>query len=310
MPKPSLAITIRTFNANELVRAWLDAYFSVDYINTTGKRLSEVELTDAVRNADVVIAGTEPFSRTVLESAQKLQVISRVGVGTDSIDLATAEKKHIKVQTTTQTTIQPVAEHTIALIFTMAKRIAEYNDAARRNDYSVRTASLVLGKTVGIIGLGRIGKRVAEIVSALGCRVIFYDPFIAKSPDPAWVQVASLDELLGNSDIITLHVPAQKESRPLMDREAFSRCRKGVLFVNTARGSLVDEEALFDAISRGDVGGAGLDVTVKEPYSGPLLGLDKVIFTPHVASNTTESRIAMEKEAIENLIQFVTKEQQ
>lgn len=310
MPKPSLAITIRTFTINEPVRAWLDSYFSVDFINTTGKRLSEKELMSAVRNADAVIAGTEPFSRAVLEPAQKLRVISRVGVGTDSVDMVTAEKKGITIQITTRATVQPVAEHTIALIFSMAKRITEYNNSARRNDYSVRTASLIQGKTVGIIGLGRIGKRVGEMMSALGCRVIFFDPFILKNPEPAWIQSPSLDELLAHSDIITLHIPAQRDNQPLMNREVFSRCRKGVLLVNTARGSLVDEKALYDAISRGVVAGAGLDVTIKEPYSGPLLGLPQVVFTPHVASNTTESRMAMEREAIENLILSVRREPQ
>lgn len=263
---------------------------------------------DALRNADAVIAGTEHFSRNVINAAPGLKVISRVGVGLDSVDLEAAAGLGIQVLITATSTVQPVAEHTLALIFCLAKRIAEYNEAARKRDHGIKKASLIQGKKVGIIGLGRIGSRVGELVSCLGCSVIFFDPFINRCPDPRWEKAESIGQLISSADIITLHVPAQKDQVPLLDREAFNKCRKGVIIVNTARGSLVDEQALSDALECGTVAAAGLDVTIKEPYSGPLLAFPQVIITPHVASNTTESRKAMENEAVENLIEAITKE--
>lgn len=302
MQKPLLAITIRTFTIDEHVKTRLDSYFTIDYINTSGRRLTETELLDAIKNSDAVIAGTELFSRRVIEAAPKLKVISRVGVGLDSVDLDIASKRGIRVLITATSTVQPVAEHTIALIFCLIKRIAEYNNSVRKNDYEVKQASLIQGKLVGIVGFGRIGSRVGELLSGLGCSIIFFDPFISQIPNPIWKKAESLDQLLTCADIITLHVPTQKDNIPLLNREAFNQCRKGVIIVNTARGSLIDEQALCDALSSGKVSGAGLDVFKTEPYSGPLEIFPQVIITPHIASNTIESRKEMETEAVNNLI--------
>lgn len=307
MQKPFLAITIRTFTLDETVRSRLESHFNIGYINTSGRRLTETELLDAIRNADMVIAGTELFSRRIIEAAPKLKVISRVGVGLDSVDLDTTSQRGIRILITAASTVQPVAEHAIALIFCLIKHIAEYNESVRKNEHEIKQASLIQGKKVGIIGFGRIGSRVGELLSCLGCSIIFFDPFISQTPNPTWEKAESLDKLLTCADIITLHVPAQKDNSPLLNREAFNQCRKGVIIVNTARGSLVDEQALFDALSSGKVAGAGLDVVIKEPYYGPLLSFPQVIITPHVASNTTESRRAMEHEAVENLIKTITK---
>jgi len=306
MPKPVLAITIRSFMLDEPAKRRLESHFTIGYVNSSGKRLSEPELVNAVRNADAVIAGTEPFSGTVINAAPELKVISRVGVGLDSVDLDAASGRGIRVLVTAGSTVQPVAEHTLALILCLTKRVAEYSESARKNEHGIKQASLLRGKKAGIIGLGRIGSRVGELLSCLGCPVIFFDPFVSRPPDPRWEKAESLNQLLSGADIITLHLPAQKDQPPLLDREAFNQCRRGVIIVNTARGSLVDEQALTDALGSGTVAGAGLDVTVKEPYSGPLLSFPRVIITPHVASNTTESRRAMEQEAVENLIQAMT----
>ena len=300
--RPSLAITIRSFALDHAVRKDLESHFHICYTNTSGRRLPESELIDAIRNADAVIAGTEVFSRKVIDSSPRLKVISRVGVGTDSIDLDAAAEKNIRVLITAASTIQPVAEHTLALIFCVLKQIAEYHLAVKNNDHATGQASLLQGKTVGIIGFGRIGSRTGELLSCLGCTVIFYDPFVPASPGPAFKKAGSLAEVLSQADIITLHVPARKGEKPLLDREAFNQCRKGVIIINTARGSLVDEQALYEALKAGTVAGAGLDVTATDPYTGPLLSLPRVIITPHVASNTVESRKAMEHEAVENIM--------
>jgi D-3-phosphoglycerate dehydrogenase / 2-oxoglutarate reductase len=307
MPKPILAITIRTFAFDEAVRTRLESHFTIDYINASGQRLNKSELKAAIRNADAVIAGTESFSEEVMDAAPNLKMISRVGVGLDSVDLDAASKRKIRIFITAASATQPVAEHTLALIFSLVKRLSEYTKSSETADHGIKQASILQGKKVGIIGLGRIGSRVGELLSCLGCSIIFFDPYLAQIPNPRWEKAKSLDHLLQCADIITLHVPAQKNNIPLLNREAFNQCREGVILVNTARGSLVDEQELFDALRRGTVAGAGLDVTMKEPYCGPLLSFPQVIITPHVASNTTESRRDMENEAVENLINAVTK---
>ncbi len=302
MQKSTLAITIRSFALSESVRRRLNKFLDIHFINNSERRLTEAELKDAVKNADAVIAGTEPFSRAVIESALRLKIISRVGTGLDSIDLEAASERGIRVLTTPGSTVQPVAEHTLSLILCAMKRIPEYNESVRRGDHRIKQASLLYKKTVGIIGLGRIGFRVGELLSCLGCPVLYFDPYLRYTPPDSWKRAASFRELLTGADIITLHASAPKRNVPLLNREAFNQCRKGVLVINTARGSLVDEHALVEALQRGIVAGAGLDVFMKEPYDGPLLSFPQVIVTPHVASNTRESRQAMEFEAVENLI--------
>ena len=306
--KPSLAITIRSFTPDAAVEEILKSRFDIRYVNTSGKRLSEDELSSAIRGADAVIAGTEEFTRSVIDASPQLRMISRVGVGTDSIDLDTAAKQNIRILITAASAIQPVAEHTLALIFCVSRRLAEYYTSARVHDHRVKQASLLFGKTVGIIGIGRIGSRVGELVLCLGCPVIYYDPFVTTSPNPAFTRAGSLDELFQKADIITLHVPAKKGDKALLDREAFNQCRNGVIIINTARGSLVDEQALSEALDSGKVAGAGLDVTAEEPYNGPLLSFPHVVITPHVASNTTESRKAMEREAVDNILNAISGE--
>nr|WP_319375375.1 NAD(P)-dependent oxidoreductase [uncultured Methanoregula sp.] len=302
MKKRTLAITIRSFDPDGSLRQQLDPFFEILYINSNGIRLGECEVSDAIQNAEAVIAGTEPFSRRTIQSAHKLKFISRVGVGLDTIDLEAAKEHNIRVLIAQLSTVQPVAEHTVALIMSTTKRINEYNAAIRSSDFSVKATSILQGKPVGIVGLGRIGFRVGELLTGFGCCIHFYDPFLNRATSPGWQRENSFEDLISKVDIITLHVPAQKDNMPLFNEESFNHCRDGVIIINTARGSLIDEDALSDALKRGKVASAGLDVFANEPYTGPLLLFPQVIVTPHVASNTIESRKNMEREAVTNLI--------
>jgi D-3-phosphoglycerate dehydrogenase len=161
---------------------------------------------------------------------------------------------------------------------------------------------LLSGKKVGVIGLGRIGKRVAASLHFLGCDILYYDPWVSGAIPDSWIGQSSVTDLLKNADIITLHTPGQADGKPLLDKDTLSFCKKGQVIINTARGSLIDEEALLQALREERICAAGLDVTTIEPYHGPLLKCPRVIITPHVASNTRESRQQMEIEAIENMI--------
>jgi len=301
MGQDTVAVTIRSFDPEGPAMVKLRGELSVCYVNRDGRRLSEEELSRALRGATGVIAGTEPFTSRVLEAARDLRVISRVGVGLDSVDLEAASRRDIIVTTTPIAPVQAVAEHTLALLLAVAKRIPLYQERLRQGEDAPLPATLLAGKTAGIVGMGRIGSRVGELLDALGCRIAYFDPAV-DAGRPSWSRKGSLEELAEVADIITLHAPAQPGNRPLIGREIISRCRRGVLLVNTARGSLLDEEALARGLEQGVIAGAGLDVFAREPYHGPLLRSPQLVATPHVASSTTESRQQMEMEAVDSLI--------
>lgn len=297
-----IAITIRSFEATQSLLTSFQDIGEISYINDTGKRLSEDELCKAVENVDGVIAGTEKFTKRVFESSPNLRVISRVGVGLDGIDLDVAQEHGVIVVSTPDAPIQAVAEHTLALVFAVLKRITIYNDNIRNGEYTIESGLLLNGRRVGIVGLGRIGRKVAEMLEGLGCKIIYYDPFMTCELDNTWHRAETLYELLENVDIVTLHLPPQKDNKPILDIKAFEKCRGGVVVINTARGSLIDESALVRAIENDIIWGVGLDVFPFEPYTGKLLDYPQVVTTPHVASNTIESRRQMEMEAVNNLI--------
>jgi D-3-phosphoglycerate dehydrogenase len=285
----------------------LRSHFAVTYLNDTGGRLTEDDLCRALRGADGAIAGTEPFTRRVLDAAGDLKVISRVGVGLDSVDLEAAASHGIRVTITPSAPVQAVAEHTLALVLSVAKQIPVCQARLREGDAVVPPPGLLVsGRTAGIVGMGRIGQRVAGLLEALGCRISYYDPRV-DAGRAAWVRKESLGDLARGADILTLHAPAQPGNRPLIGREIISLCRRGLILVNTARGSLIDEEALAYALEEGIVAGAGLDVFSREPYRGPLLRFPQVVATPHVASNTVETRRQMEMEAVDNMIEALAR---
>ena len=280
----------------------LNDEFEIVYINSTGLRLSENDLISAIRNTEYVIAGTEIFSKKVLEASTHLKVISRVGVGIDNIDIPNAGKHNVCILNTPETPGLAVAEHTLALLLTILKNIPKYNNQMRSGNYAVESGLMLSGKTVGIVGLGRIGYRVATMLAMLGCTIYYYDPYIRCSPPSDWISVSSLENLVNSVEVVTLHTAPQKDGTAIFDSRIFAQCKKGIIIINTARGSLIDERALVDALDTGIVSAAGLDVFPMEPYNGELLKYPHVIVTPHVASNTIESRQQMEMEAVEHII--------
>jgi D-3-phosphoglycerate dehydrogenase len=281
----------------------LENEFEITYINRTDSHLSEEDLIRSIRNADYVLAGTEVFTQKVIESSTVLKGISRVGAGTDNIDMHAAGKRNLQIMNTPDAPILAVSEHTLALLLSILKKIPQYDMQMKSGSYTIKPGFLLSGKTVGVIGLGRIGFAVASMLSALGCRIGFYDPYSRAEARKEWVSYPSLQKLAEASDIITIHAAPQENKAALLDNRFFSSCKKGVILINTARGSLVDEAALEKALADGRVSAAGLDVFTSEPYSGPLLKYPQVLVTPHVASNTKESRQQMEMEAVDNLIE-------
>lgn len=302
-----IAVTIRSFGSYEHLTELLGKDDSIIYINETGKRLNEKELIGVLQEAEGVIAGTEPFTENVLMNSPALKVISRVGVGIDNIDLHTAEKRGIDIRNTPISPSLAVAEHTIALILSILKRVSVYNTNMRKGVYGIEPGRMLSGKKVGIVGLGRIGYKVAEFLDFFGCTICYYDPFVDDNKVKGWTKRESLEELVSSIDILTLHASGKKDGDALINEDVFKKCKKGLIIINAARGFLVDEDALATAIENGIVAGAGMDVFSEEPYSGILLKYPQVITTPHIASNTIESRAEMEHEAIENLIDGLRK---
>ena len=297
-----VAITVRSFDYDGPAMADLLQSCDIVSANRSGRRLAETDLPDALRDSQGVIAGTEPFTRDVFAGARALRVISRVGVGTDSIDLAAARERGIRVFTTPDAATQAVAEHTLALTLAVLKRIGLYTLSRQGEEVSTPPGILLSGKTAGIIGLGRIGHRVATMLECLGCRIMYHDPAPGRDPRTGWTAARDLPDLLGQADVLTLHAPAQDGGKPLLGAGELALCRQGAIIINTARGTLIDEDALVSGLLSGHIAGAGLDVFAREPYRGPLLAFPQVVTTPHVASHTVESRREMEREAAANLL--------
>ncbi len=299
--KFSISIPIRSFVREGETYRILAERFNIVFFNETGKRLEGADLIRALAHADGAIAGTERYSKEILDACPSLKVISRVGVGTDNIDMQRAKDLEIAIRNTPDSPVNAVAEHTLALILSAMKNIPCHDRQARMNKTPVVPGSLLAGKTMGIIGMGRIGRRVAALAGCFGCTILYYDPYCNDDLSQNWERKTRLEDLLEEADIITIHAAPRKDQKPILDQNSFSLCKKGMIVINTARASFIDEKALADALENGRVSAACLDVQSKEPYDGPLLRYRNVIITPHVASNTLESRRLMEAEAVKNL---------
>jgi D-3-phosphoglycerate dehydrogenase / 2-oxoglutarate reductase len=255
----------------------------------------ESDLEQAIADCDgIVIRSATKLTADVLRHAQRLKVIGRAGVGVDNVDVEAATRKGIVVANAPESTVVSAAEHTLALLFALARHVPEAHAALKEGRWErSRFGGIELaGKTLGVLGFGRIGQQVARRALALEMRVVAYDPFVSRERfrELGAERVESLDEIYAQADFITLHLPLTDETRGSIGRDAIARMRPGVRIVNAARGELVDEDALADALRDGVVAAAALDVFSREPYDGPLLGLDNVVVTPHLAASTAEAQ--------------------
>lgn len=288
----------------------LDRLRSAGYelvLSSPGKQPTEDELLTLLPDCAGYLAGVEPVSARVLEAAGKLRVISRNGTGIDNIDLAAAQRRGIRICRAEGANAQGVAELAIGLMLGLARWIPFSDHHLKAGDWQRRKGIELLGKTLGVVGCGRIGRLVASMGVGLGMNVLGYDVM----PDPAFRPserfcFASLDEVLTRSHVITLHCPAPSDGQPLIDAAALAKMSKGVLLINTARYDLVDAAALAFAIQTGQVAGAAIDVFDREPPVGnPLVANDRVIATPHVGSFTDESVDRAVEVAVTNLLTYL-----
>jgi D-3-phosphoglycerate dehydrogenase / 2-oxoglutarate reductase len=262
--------------------------FEVD-VDLDGDLAEKLPAYDAI----IIRSGTQ-LTADLIERADRLKVIGRAGVGVDNVDLDAASKRGIVVANAPQSTVVSAAEHTVGLLLALSRSIPQAHAALKggRWERSGLAGLELAGKTLGLVGFGRIGQQVARRARGLEMRVLAYDPYVApdRFADLGVEQAGSLDELLAEADFLSLHLTLTGETRGLLGPEEFARMKDGVRIVNAARGELVDEEALVEALRSGKVAGAAIDVFSEEPYSGPLLELDNVVVTPHLAASTHEAQ--------------------
>ena len=277
--------------------------------NPFKRKLTVDEVSEMIDRYDPVgiIAGLEPLTQSVMQKAKKLKVISRCGIGLDSVDLEAARDRNITVTNTPDGPTRSVAELCIGLMISLLRRIHSSNEAIRRGQWDRPIGSLLYQKTIGILGCGRIGTCVAGILSGFECRVIGYD--IQHRDNHASYARVSMEDLLNQSDILTLHLSYSPATHHIIDRGKIRLMKNGSFLINTARGALVDETALYEALESGYLGGAALDTFEEEPYQGPMRDLDNVLLTAHIGSYAKEARMMMEKQAWDNLFNELRKKE-
>lgn len=269
-------------------------------LNPYRRKLNGDECLKHYQDEIGVIAGTEPITKEVLDGAKGLRVISRCGTGLDNIDMDAARRLGIHIFNTPDGPTLAVAELTIGLIIDLLRRVSEMDRDLRHGKWKKKMGNLLSGKKAGIIGYGKIGKKVGELLMKLDCTVSFHDKMLTSHPTVC--NSLPLEELLKCSDIICLHVSGNYKGNPLIGNKEIETMKKGAWIVNCSRGGVIDEDSLYQALETGHLAGAALDVFEEEPYSGRLIELPNVILTPHIGSYAKEARVAMETEAVENLL--------
>jgi len=282
---------------------------NLKYEITTG--LSLEELKKIIPEYDAIIIRSETkLKAEIIEAANRLKVIGRAGIGLDNVDLRAATKKGIVVMNTPQENAIAAAEHTIALMFSIARKIPQATASMKAGKWEKKKfmGLELYNKTLGVIGIGVIGTVVVDRARGLKMKVLGYDPFLTKeAAEKRGIELVSFDELLARSDFITVHTPLTDETRNLIDKSAIRKMKEGVILINCARGGIINEKDLYDAIKEGKVAGAALDVFEKEPAVGnPLFELEEVIHTPHLGASTGEAQENVSIAIAQQVVDYLT----
>jgi D-3-phosphoglycerate dehydrogenase len=264
--------------------------------NTTGRPLTSPELVQLIPGVDGYIAGVDCVDQEVVQAADQLRVIARYGVGVDSIDLEAARQTGIVVCNTPGANAGSVAELTIGLMLSLARNLPAAIQATKAGEWPRLSGISLEGKTVGLLGFGAVGAQVARRLSGFNCTILVYDPLVKQAqPEFPNVQIVSKEEVIQRSDFLSLHCALTAETRNMVDARFLAQMKPGSFLINTARGELIDESALFDALQSGKLRGAALDVFTHQPpgKGHPLLGLPQVITSPHMGAHTDSATNAM-----------------
>jgi D-3-phosphoglycerate dehydrogenase len=290
-------VTTTSYGTQDIqLRPFLEEKVGEVVYNTTGKPLSAEQLVEMLPGVDGYIAGLDDISAEALKAATDLKVVSRYGVGVNNVDLDAAKAHQIVVTNTPGANAKSVAELTVALILNLLRPVIPANAQTKAGEWPRFKGRSLEGKTVGLVGLGAIGKETAKRLAGFDCKILAYDIF----PDPAFseefkVTYVQLEELLSYSDIVSLHLPGMPETYEMVNDDFLGQMKQGAILVNTARGELVDETALVRALESGKLKAAALDVFKKEPpgVENPILAFDQVIVTPHMGAHSDSATNAM-----------------
>lgn len=290
---------------NAAAKAVLEGFFDEIVYNEKGVPLKGQDIIDHLQGCDAYIAGLDYITADVIaQMPESVKVISRYGVGIDRVDVPAAKARGIVVTNTPGANSTSVCELAFGLMLCAARNIPQLHEAVTRSEWPRSEGVELAGRTLGIVGMGAIGKRLAIRAKAFEMNVLAYDPYFdAVFAAQNGVVRKELDELLREADVVSLHVPLTEETKHMISAERIAEMKQGAIIINTARGGLIDEEAAAQAIVSGKLGGLGLDAFEQEPLTdSPLKGLPRVIFTPHTGAHTGEATQKMAMMAVENAI--------
>ncbi len=311
MPPQRVLITTVPFGEHSVALDRLRSEGLEFVLNPIGRRLKEEELAELIGGFDLLIAGTEPITARVLAHADRLRLISRVGVGLDSVDLIAARERGVHVSYTPEAPAPAVAELTLGLMLSLLRHIAPADRSVRGGAWRRLMGRRLDGLTVGVLGAGRVGTRVIRMIRAAfpSTTVLAHD----RSPDPSlerelgvrWVDPAAM---FAEADIVTVHVPLTAHTRNLIAAPELGLMKPTAFLINTARGGIVNESHLAAALREGRLQGAAIDVFQDEPYIGELVGCENVLLTCHMGSMSEDCRVRMEIEATDEVVRFARRE--
>lgn len=304
----ALITTVPFADKNRLPIELLDSAGIEYLINPLGRKLKEQELADMVTDFDAIIAGTEPITDMVMSRANRLKLISRVGIGLDSVDLLSAENRGIKVSYTPDAPAPAVAELTIGLMLSLLRSIHVANLQLHNGSWHRHFGRRIAEVTIGVIGTGRIGARVLRRLRAFGTpRVLVNDlhPDLKLVPELKLEWVGK-EDIYRQADVISLHVPLTSQTRNMIQRRQLLEMKPDALLINTSRGGIVNEHDLAEVMRSGHLGGVAIDVFDHEPYIGELSSIERCLLTSHMGSMSVDCRTRMEIEATEEIVRFLT----
>jgi D-3-phosphoglycerate dehydrogenase len=306
---PKVLITTVPFGQRNRLPLELLETSGIDYlVNPLGRKLKEAELADMVSDFDALIAGTEPITDRVMSRASRLKLISRVGIGLDSVDLLAAERRGIHVCYTPDAPAPAVAELAFGLMLSLLRSVHVANLQLHHGDWHRHMGRRLAEVTVGVIGVGRIGARVLRRVPAFGTpRVLVNDlkPDLKLVPELK-LEWTAKEDIYRAADVITLHVPLTAHTRNMIRREQLLLMKPDALLINTSRGGIINERDLAEVLRSGHLGGAAIDVFEQEPYTGDLTRIERCLLTSHMGSMSVDCRTRMEIEATEEAVRFLT----
>ena len=304
-----LITTVPFGTENKLPIELLDNLNAEYIINPLNKKLTEGELLKMTSDVDIIIAGTEPITKKVINSAKKLKMISRVGIGLDSVDLITAKAKGIKVCYTPDAPAPAVAELTLGVMLSLLRSLHVSNSQLHNGEWKRIFGHRLAEITIGVIGVGRIGGRVLRRTQAFGTPRLLVNDIVPdfssnKNLKLDWV---SKEQIFQEADIVSLHVPLTKLTKNMVSRKTLLGMKKDAMIINVSRGGIINEQDLYEVMKSGHLAGAAIDVFENEPYQGKLREIERCFLTAHMGSMSVDCRSKMEIEATEEVIRFIKK---